>query len=99
MSDGRKDLNWVSVLKDIDHLTIEVLWRLYSKSVFSGVTVSAEQYSETKKAFYVGFSECFKAVSDVSERLPEEKAMAVLARLSNESNKFISSLIERRAGK
>lgn len=90
-----RKINWADIIGNIDNLKVEMIWRLYAQNVFSGMEVSAIQYQETKQAFFCGFAECFRILSDVSERYDENQASDILSRLSKESNTFIESLVDR----
>ena len=88
-------LNWADIVGNIDNLKVEMLWRLYSQSIFKGVTVSAVQYKETKQAYFCGFSECFRVMTDIVEKYDEDQANDILTRLSKESNNYIEALLDR----
>jgi len=89
-------MSWVELVKDPTTITISVLWEMYARNIFTNVEVSSAQYSETKQAFYVGFSECFKLMSDIAGDLPEDKACEMFSRIAVESNTFLNSLIARK---
>lgn len=86
---------WTDLIKDPSKLTVEMIWRLYAENIFKGKEVSAIQYKETKQAFFVGFSECFRIMTDFASNLPEEQACSLFSNLAKESNVFIDSLIDR----
>lgn len=89
-------ISWTEITKEPDKISIELLWRIYSGHIFTGKEVGSVQYSETKQAFYVGFSECFKFMTDIASGLEEDHACKVFSNLANEMNKFTDSLIERK---
>jgi hypothetical protein len=88
-------INYVDLFKDPKDIKIESLWRIYAHNIFNGHKVSAIQYSETKQAFYVGVSEMFRLMSDLSIKFDEDTAASILDRLSTETNDYIDSLIDR----
>ncbi len=77
-------------------ISVEMLWKIYSGHIFVGIEVSAEQYSETKQAFFVGFSECFRFMTDISSGLEENDACAVLSKPAKETNVFLNSVMDRK---
>jgi hypothetical protein len=89
-------MNWNDLIDDPKKLSVEALWRLYAESVFSGVSVSRTQYAETKQAFFIGFGEAFKILSDMSERLEENEACSVLSKINNEVADFMSNVLDRK---
>jgi hypothetical protein len=89
-------MNWNDLLKDPSKLTIELLWRLYAEHTFKGVAVGRYQYAETKQAFFIGFNECFKIMSDMADRLSEEDACKVITRIHEEAADFMDNVIERK---
>lgn len=90
-----KKLNWADIVGDPNLLKVEMFWRLYAQNIFANQQVSAIQYKETKQAFFVGFSECFRVMTDISERYSEQDASDIITRLAEESNNYIDSLIDR----
>jgi hypothetical protein len=77
-----------------EQITIETCWKVFAHAIFKGqATVGRIQFEEMKKAFYGGFSECFKIINDVSEALPEEQAYQVLDRLTREGNAFVEAFL------
>lgn len=88
--------SWVKIFKDKpEEISAEMLWRLYVTHAYEGKDVSSVQYKETKKAFFIGFNECFKVLSDFASDLPEEKACEMLTKLAKELNEFVRSTLER----
>lgn len=90
-----KTLTWPEIVGNIDNLKVEMTWRLYASHIFEGHDVSAVQYKETKQAYYVGFSECFKLMNDIAVKYDEDTASDILTRLCKESNDYIESLLDR----
>lgn len=81
-----------------DQISIEAMWRIYAGVTFGQKEIGATQYQETKKAFVIGFMECFKIMSDVASGMSEEKACAFFSRLAKEGNDMIESYIENALG-
>lgn len=97
-SELAKKINYADLFKDPREIKVEFLWRLYAQNIFA-TPVSAIQYQETKQAFFVGFSECFRIMGDLAIKFDEDTAEEILTRLCDESNIFISSLLDRTLGK
>jgi len=87
-------MNWNDLIKDPSSISIEMLWLIYAQSVFVGKVVSRVQYAETKQAFFIGFNECFKFMSDMADRLPEDQACMVISNLAKESGNFMDNVLE-----
>lgn len=90
-----QNLNWADIVGNIDNLKVEMLWRLYASHIFAGMNVGTTQYQETKQAYFVGFSEAFKVLSDVADKYSEDDANTILTRISKEANAYIESLLDR----
>lgn len=90
-----KKINWADLIDDPKKIKVEIFWRFYSSQIFQGIDVSSVQYKETKQAYFVGFSECFRVMTDISERFDEDNASEILSSLAKESNEYIESLIDR----
>jgi len=89
-------MNWNDLIDDIDKLTVENMWRMYAHNVFGGYTIGRTQYAETKQAYFIGFAEAFKLMSDMSERLPEDDACKFLSRINREIGDFIDAALDRK---
>lgn len=89
-------MKWSDLCKKPGDISIEMLWKIYSGHIFEGIEISAAQYSETKQAFFVGFSECFRFMTDISSELEESVACKVLSRLNDEANIFVTSVLDRK---
>lgn len=87
------DLKYTDLMKP-EEISIERCWKVFAAEIFKGRPISQTQHDEMKKAFYGGFSECFKIMSDVSEALPEDKACAVLDRLTREGNEYVERMLK-----
>lgn len=88
-------INWADIVGNIDNLKVEMMWRLYAQNVFGQNEVSAVQYKEMKQSYFCGFSECFRVMTDISERYDENEASDILTSLCKESNEYIESLLDR----
>lgn len=81
---------------DPKDIAISKCWMVISNVMFKDIPaypMSLEQRENLRKAFYVGFVECFKIVSDISTDLTEADACAVLSRISAEGNAFHDTTI------
>jgi hypothetical protein len=87
-------ISWADLAKKPGDISIETLWRIFAASIFKG-EVSATQYQETKKAYYCGFSECFRFMTDIASGLDENVACDIFSQLAKESNTYIDSLLDR----
>lgn len=81
------NINYLDLFAPED-IHIEKLWFVISKAMYKGQEVTQLQHDEMRKAFYIGFTECFKIMADLSDRLSEDQAAAVLSRLSDEARAF-----------
>lgn len=83
---------------DPKDLTIQLLWRIVSGQIFKGKEISQVQHDEMRRTFYIGFTECFKIMTDLAAALPEDVACQVFTRLSAEANSFHTEEIKRLKG-
>lgn len=85
----------ISYADVFDHKAFKVahVWALYSTSIHNEAT-SRVQYEETKKAFYAGFLDCFKVMSDYGERLSEDDACQLFTRLQIENEEFFEAMVK-----
>lgn len=90
-----KEISWSDVFKDPKDVSIETFWRLFSQIAFEGKGISALQYGEMKKAYFIGFSDCFKFMSDFANEMSEDKACEIFSKIAKESNEYIDSLLDR----
>lgn len=74
-----------------DQISIRFIWAVFEKMVIP-VDASEIQRDEMRKAFYAGFTECFKITCDISE-LKEKDALKVLDRLSLEGEEFFKEMM------
>ena len=70
-----------------EDIQLKKMWEVISRMLFPK-GASEIQYLEMRRAFYIGFTECFKIMSDVSDRMSEEEASKVLSRLHDEAKMF-----------
>lgn len=77
-----------------EDIQLKKMWEVIARMLFPK-GASEIQYLEMRRAFYIGFTECFKIMSDVSDRMSEEEASKVLARLHNEVNSFFENEIPK----
>lgn len=88
-------ISWAKLAKEPEKITIEVLWRIYADHIFKGKEISAVQYQETKQAFFIGFGECFKLMSDFAGDLEEDHACNLFSGLARQINDFQEAAIKR----
>ena len=86
-----KPLSYTDVMKPAD-INIADLWANFAGHVLPA-DAGATQRSEMRKAFYAGFCECFKIVTDLSSELGEKDAVAVLDRLNREAHAFYKAML------
>jgi hypothetical protein len=67
---------------------IEKLWILFSCAVLPD-DVAAVQHDDMRKAFYAGFLECFKVMTDYASDLSEEDACKVLSSIADQVEEFL----------
>lgn len=85
-------LKYTDVMKPED-ISIAKLWLVFAGAVLPA-NASELQRVEMRKAFYAGFVECFKIVTDLSDVLPEDQAVQVLDRLHKESAAFFEEMVK-----
>jgi hypothetical protein len=73
---------------------VHQVWDMYAVLVLPK-DVSRVQYDETKKAFYAGFLECFKIMTDYASNLEEDDACQLFTRLNDEGMDFMKLMIEQ----
>lgn len=76
-------------------IAVRKIWEVVSALIFKGAQPSQVQHDEMRRAFYIGFTECFKVMNDVSEKLTEDQACDVLTRINEELRKFHDAEITR----
>jgi hypothetical protein len=77
-----------------NEISIDKCWQVVSSNFFKGKDISEVQKIEMKKAFYAGFTECFKIMNDISEVLSEDEACVVLDRINTEGHEFHDQLMK-----
>lgn len=87
-------ISWADLAKNPGDITIETLWRIFAAMTFKE-EISALQYQEMKKAYYCGFTECFRFMTDIASGLREDVACETFSRLAKEANVYIDSLLDR----
>lgn len=87
-------MNYLDFMKP-EEITISKMWAVICAHLFKDRAVPSIQYEEMRRAFYMGFTEGFKVMVDVSERLSETDAAAVMTRLNDEAAAFHVSEIEK----
>ncbi len=75
---------------------VEHMWLMYARAVLPR-HVSQIQHDETRNAFYAGFLECFKMMSEFSSELEEDDACILFNRLSKEANEFFEEMVKQAA--
>lgn len=88
-------ISWAQLTKSPEKITIEVLWRIYADHIFKNKEVSAVQYQETKQAFFIGFGECFKLMTDFASDLQEDHACTLFSGLAKQINQYQTNVIQR----
>ncbi len=87
----RNEINWTDLVSS-DKLTIETMWNLFVKLIMPKDAPDI-QIREMKKAFYAGFIECFKIMSDVSTDLSESDAVLLFEKINKEAQTYIKETI------
>jgi hypothetical protein len=85
-------LDYSEILKP-EQFSIELLWKAYASAVIPK-SAPPIQFSETRLAFYAGFLECFKVVTDYASGLEEDEACKLLSAINDESRRFVKELNE-----
>lgn len=74
------------IIKPAD-MSIALLWTAFAGYVLPA-DASPVQREEMKKAFFAGFTECFKVMNDYATELDEQAAVQLFTRLNNECIEF-----------
>ncbi len=82
-----KDANYLDIFRP-EEISVDKIWDVVATMLFKNMQPSKIQHDEMKRAFFIGFTENFKLMTDVSDRLSEVQACNVLSRINNELNKF-----------
>ncbi len=90
-------MNYLDLMKP-EEITISKMWSVICDHLFKGKAIPSIQYEEMRRAFYMGFTEGFKVISDLSERMTEDQAVPVLSRLNAEAASFHEGEIKRMKG-
>jgi len=85
-------LKYTDVMKPED-ISIAYLWILFAGQVLDPGAPEMQR-QEMRKAFYAGFVECFKVVTDLADELTEEQTVATLDRLQRESQEFFEEMMK-----
>jgi len=86
------NLKYTDVMKPED-ISVAHCWNTFAGFVLEPQH-SAIQRSEMRKAFYAGFSECFKITVDMATELTVEQSVAVLDRLSKECDEYVEKMLK-----
>jgi hypothetical protein len=89
---GRKLPEWPDFVKPED-MSIAFLWTNFAGHVLPP-EAGPTQREEMRKAFFAGFTECFKVINDYCTRLNERDAVALLDRLNQEALAFYKRMKE-----
>lgn len=89
-----EQFNYLDMFKPED-IAVSKVWEVVSAMLFKGMQPSQVQRDEMRRAFYVGFTENFKIMNDVSDRLTEDQACDVLTRINKELREFHDAEIAR----
>lgn len=76
-------------------ITVAKCWEALTKLLYHDRSISQIQHDEMRRAFFIGFSECFAIMTDLSDELTEDEAAKVLDRLATETNAFHADEIKR----
>jgi len=87
------DISWAKLL-DENRLSVETLWQLTANIIFDGKEISQTQHDQMRKAYFMGFSECFKVMTDFASDLSEDKACDFFSKIGLELNKFVDDVFK-----
>lgn len=79
--------DWNDILKP-EEVSIERMWLLFASIVLKDIDKNSVQYSEMRKAYFAGFTECFKIMTDYATNIEENKTIELFSRLANEGNEW-----------
>lgn len=80
---------------DPHQISIHSVWLLFKAVHLKNGTYSESQMEDLKVAFYAGFTECFKIVSDYAAGIEESEAMALLDRLCDEGSSWVDRMVKK----
>lgn len=92
-----KKISYAQIFPD-GEVKVETLWQLFARFHFCNREVSTIAYQEVKKAFFIGFCECFRIMTDFAGDLPEERACQVFSAMGAELNAVIDQYVTRDLG-
>ena len=83
-----------TVLHKAGLLSVGGLWTLLERTLLSKEAPQIQR-DEMRRAFFIGFTECFAVMNDLSENLSEDDAAKVLSKLNDEVSAFHAKEIHR----
>jgi hypothetical protein len=89
-----KEFSYLDTFKPED-ISVGKIWEILLALLFKGLVPSQVQHDEMRRAFYMGFTECFKVMNDLSNKLTEDQACDVLTRINKELMAFHDAEILR----
>ncbi len=90
----RKDY---SKLIDADQFSIRATWAVFRHTVIPK-DAPRIQVEEMEKAYYGGFTECFKVMTDYAAGLPERKAARLFDAIMKEGNAWVDKMLKAHRG-
>lgn len=88
------NIDYSEIIKPKD-FSVQGLWRLYELACMPA-HAGQVQRDETKTAFFAGFMECFKTMTDYCSALDESDACKLLDRIRDETHKFLDEDLKKR---
>lgn len=93
-----QEMSLFDLVKNPEDLTVKMIWRMFWNAGHGDKHASEIQYRETKEAFYVGFSECFKLMYDASTRFDEDRANDLLVKINSEIHRSLEEMLNEAFG-
>lgn len=87
-----------SKLIDANNFSIKITWEIFKHTVIPA-DAPRIQVEEMEKAYYAGFTECFKVMTDYASGLPECKAARLFDAIMKEGNAWVDEMMKRYRGK
>lgn len=91
--DIEKLKQWPTWCKPED-FSIEIPWKVFEHFVIPK-DAHRIQREEMEKAFFGGWTECFKVMTDYAGELSEDEALQFLDRMRDENNSWVDKMIRR----
>ncbi len=77
------------------NLTVANIWTILATFIYKDKQPPEIQRNEMRRTFYMGFTECFRIMTDAADAMSEDQASDFLTKISKEVNEFHEQEIKR----